>query len=80
MILAHSVVFLMDFGRQLKRRAPLKGRELNLSVEKREFLRGLVAILRPRRDDVSDWTLTRISFGVSMFGVNPSMIDQRYII
>ena len=57
--------------------APWNDRELNLRLENLVFLSGLVCMVLPRRELISDWVLIKLVPLDRMFGTWPSRIDQR---
>ena len=65
------------FGKSENSLAPWNGRELKRRLENLVFLSGLVCMVLPRRELVSDWVLIRLVPLDRMFGTWPSRIDQR---
>ena len=53
-ILGQPVILRTSFGRLLNSLAPWKGKKWNRRLAYREFFRGLVWIVRPRRDEIAD--------------------------
>ena len=78
--LLHSVMLRTYLGRQLNRRAPLKGREW-----KRKFVylpdrfSGLMKIVLPFLEVVADWGVIRFADEAKMFGTLLSKTHHRYI-
>ena len=76
-IFGRPVILRTSLGSLLNSLAPWNGRELNRRLENLVFLSGLVCMVLPRREFVSDWVLIKLVPLVRMFGTWPSRIDQR---
>ena len=76
-IFGRPVILRTSLGSLLNSLAPWNGRELNRRLENLVFLSGLVCMVLPRRELISDWVLIRLVPLDRMFGTWPSRIDQR---
>ena len=76
-IFGRPVILRTSLGSLLNSLAPWNGRELNRRLENLVFLSGLVCMVLPRRELISDWVLIKLVPLDRMFGTWPSRIDQR---
>ena len=70
------VILRTSLGSLLNSLAPWNGRELKRRLENLVFLSGLVCMVLPRRELISDWVLIRLVLLDWMFGTWPYRIAQ----